>query len=125
MYKVVISGETKLWILHYCNHASTSGYCTFSSCPISQQKGKSKRARLMLSCTMSGLVVEQYSLLILLLIETKQKTEKEGCTGCSGLVNKHSRFKLETVHAGCCLHAESDRFEQPRQIPERSRWPNL
>lgn len=29
---------------------------------------------------MSGLVVEQYSLLILLLIETKQKTEKEGCT---------------------------------------------
>ena len=106
---------------------------------------------------MSGLVVEQYSLLILLLIETKQKTEKEGCTvrfffeaagnylqnyaclvkcvlfdsqlnvkasltldcitslvfpvkGCSGLVNKHSRFKLETVHAGCCLHAESDRY---------------
>ncbi|KAL5155681.1 hypothetical protein HKD37_19G054718 [Glycine soja] len=95
----------------------------------SLQKGKSKRARLMLSCTMSGLVVEQYSLLILLLIEAKLKTEKEGCTasiflkwqaisckwiGCSGRVNKHYRFKLETVQAGCCLLAESDRFEQLR-----------
>ncbi|TKY61810.1 MORC family CW-type zinc finger protein 4 [Spatholobus suberectus] len=124
-----VEGLLRLWVLHFLLLSN-----------LSSQKGKSKRARLKLSCTMSGLAVEQYSLLILLLIETKQKTEKEGCTariffkwqaiycewivnleGRGGHVNKHYRFKLETLQAGCCLHAESDRFEQLRQIPDRAK----
>lgn len=57
------------WVLHF--HLLSN---------LSFQKGKSKRARLRLSCTILRLMVEQYSLLILLLIETMQKTEREGCT---------------------------------------------
>ncbi|RZB48975.1 hypothetical protein D0Y65_052119 [Glycine soja] len=69
----------------------------------SLQKGKSKRARLMIS----GRTILFTHFIV-------DRGQAENRKGGIGRVNKHYRFKLETVQAGCCLLAESDRFEQLR-----------
>ncbi|KAK7396860.1 hypothetical protein VNO78_18022 [Psophocarpus tetragonolobus] len=51
-------------------------------------------------------------------LSTEREVKESQINECSGCVNKHYRLKLETVQAGCCLHAESDRFEQLRLIPD-------